>query len=118
MKTLRTTFRTNEKELTLGYSNQDLSVMMRTHFSQHIGVFDNHTVANGMDTDAWVTRGRQQVLNVVETFMATGGDIGTLQDYMQQLSQFLSTVEDERIEIRHHYAWWYPKWLDMLRATW
>jgi len=119
MNNLRTTYRTTGKQITLGYSNADLAEMMHTHFSREIGVFDNHTVAHGMDTSAWVTRQRQEVLEAArqqsEDFASSSLP---LRNDFQDLHGFLTSVNDENLEIRHHYAWWYPKWVDTLRAAW
>ena len=82
-----------------------------------IGVFQNHTVANGQNTESWVKRPRKSthlaVMNLLENpDPLTQG----LYDYLVQLHEFLETIESDNIEIRHHYAWWYPKWFDLLMA--
>ena len=118
VNTLRTTFKAAEKQITLGYSSADLSEMMRTRFSQEIGVFENHTVARGIDTTAWVTRSRQAILDATGNPSVADSHRPSFGSYIHQLRVFLAGVDSETIEIRHHYAWWYPKWLDILRAAW
>ena len=100
MKNLRTTFRADGKQLTLAYSMADLAQMMSSHFSQEIGVFENHSVAGGMATNRWVIRKRLQILDATETPSTNR----TLQHYFRDLRSFLASVSDEDVQIRHHYA--------------
>jgi hypothetical protein len=117
---LVTTFRIGSEELTMYYSESDLKILMKAKspFVSAVGVFDNHTVANGQDTDAWVRRTigglREATFQLAEDALGTRT---TWVRYSALLNKFIEGRDDAgEIFIRHHYAWWYPKWVDMWRA--
>ena len=114
----RTTYATAHAEVTLGYSSKDLQAIMDSGFSQIIGVFKNFTVATGQDTDAWVDSNCRTVARGCKILLEDAkGYSRSLDAYLQELASFLDRHPDAQLKIRHHYAWWYPKWLDMLRAS-
>jgi hypothetical protein len=118
---LGTTFRIGSEELTMYYSEPDLRILMKAKspFISAIGIFDNHTVANGQDTDAWVRR-TIGALRAATAQLADDaqGTRTTWVRYASMLNAFIKGTDDAGdIFIRHHYAWWYPKWVDMWRAA-
>ena len=120
MKNLATTYRVGKKECTLHFSDADLRVLMKekSRFISVIGIFDNFTVAGGQDTEAWV---RQSIHRLRESATELASDAegsGTgWPAYLMSLDAFLEGEDEEdEVFIRHHYAWWYPKWVDMFRA--
>jgi hypothetical protein len=117
MNRLRTTYAIDSEELTLPLSGRDLMAFMDHGFSMAIGVFENHSVARGQNTEAWVVRQRSELLSSISSFKSKCTvPSGNLVRYMGRLEQALLSSSAQQVRIRHHYAWWFPKWLDMLLA--
>lgn len=117
MNPFRTSFRTAEQTLTLPLSRVDLRNQMKHEFSLALGTFENHSVARGQDTEAWVSRSRGYLKREIDRFREKCKDPSrNLIRYITALESFLDTSDSETVEIRHHYAWWYPKWFDRLMA--
>jgi hypothetical protein len=89
------------------------------NFPAAIGMYENHRVATGMDTSAWVARNRsnldREIIELEGAVDFTGTSWAT---YFRNLRHFLTNAGSEDILIRHHYAWWYPKALDLFLAAW
>jgi hypothetical protein len=118
MSPFRTSFRLESTCLTLPLSGRDLQAMMDHGFTQVLGTFQNHSVARGQDTDAWVVRERAFFIRETERFrQSCENPSASLVRYIRRLEAFLGSHDDEAVHIRHHYAWWYPKWFDMFMAS-
>lgn len=92
----------------------DLRALMDCEFSQVIGVFENHSVAHGQNTEAWVQKPSEHVSAEANRLLEDHRSEMTksLAIYLDGLTNFLRENNSETVDIRHHYAWWYPKWLD------
>ena len=117
MNSLRTTYRNEHGEITLGLSMSDLEHLISTGFSEDIGIFDNHSGAHGQDTTAWVTKSQSKVSSSVDAQHEHSEYMSpSLIQYFEALNCFLRNNSSSHIKIRHHYAWWHPKWFDLLLA--
>jgi hypothetical protein len=118
MKHLATTYRLDGQLCTLHFSNRDLRALSLSHpFVTSIGMYENHTVASGQDTEAWVRRSTDIVRRAAGDLLDDDSLQGTnWPEYAEQLISFLADRKDQHLAIRHHYAWWFPKWVDQWLA--
>lgn len=60
-------------------------------------------MANGIDTNAWVEKDRSRLLLYVSEYSAEMKRFSDLEDYLDQLEEFLRNSKSDKIQIRHHY---------------
>ena len=125
MKNLATTYVIGDRSVTLAFSDKDLYTFSLSkryeegeNFFAAIGAWENHTVATGQDTKAWVTRPAADVLDAARNLMNVVDSASQFgRSYLVRLVAFLESQREQNVAIRHHYAWWYPKWVDRFRAA-
>ena len=125
MKNLATTYAAESRRITLTFSDRDLwryslsgkSAAGQSFFSE-IGVWENHSVAHGQNTTVWIEVGiREPERSASRLSVEVGESVSFSKSYLEPLLHFLKEQGVRSVAVRHHFAWWYPKWVDRLRAA-